>query len=493
MKKKPSLFLCLFLLLCPLLTGQDQIILGREDNWQESSFKNILLKKGWEGHMDLNVMGSVYRPTDKTDLLLPFDEERVFDETGRYSLEESANLTEYEYRRGKRAALFKEATPLIINPGPDSLFSGQAEWNDFSLEFQLYPALLQEGEVIFHWKGLYQQGEELVPQEIICRISRRALVWTFRNIFIDREQNLSTFTLRGDAMVPRRWNHHLVRFDSDTGLLEYLIDGIPAALTYTTPSGREERHILEPQLNQSSPTPLELGSEFTGFIDEVRLSRENVEHPLLDDYEERGDFLSPLIDLEYQDSLLQSIEAVDRIGGNSTIYYYYAFSDRKEELEKLRRDFSRTDFSFTQSPWLPFQSDEELEESRGRYLLIGAQLYPDLGAAISPTISEFRINYQAQLPPVPPLNLAVHSQEGKVTLSWDYWKNEGMGGFLIYYGDRPGQYFGAASPIVVDREERHYTIEGLEPRKRWYFSVVAFSDSDPAQYSSFSREVSVRP
>ncbi|MDC7222243.1 MAG: fibronectin type III domain-containing protein [Spirochaetales bacterium] len=493
MKKKPSLFVTLFLLLPLMLSGDDRLILGREDNWQGSSFKNILLKKGWEGHWDLNVRGSVYRPTEYTDLLLPFDEETLFDETGRYTMEEPPTLTEYEYRRGKSAALLREGQPILVYPGPDSLFSGQAEWNDFSLEFQLYPALLQEGEVVFHWKGLYRLDQELVPQEIICQVSRRSLVWTFRNIFVDRDTRFSTITLTGDALVPRRWNHHLVRFDSSTGLLEYLIDGIPSALTYTTPSGREESPIYQPHLNQTDPNPLKLGPEFTGFIDEFRLSREFVETPLLDDYDDRGDFISPLLDLTYQNSLIESIEAVDRIPGDSSVYYFYAVSEKKEELERLRRDFSREDFSFSQEPWKPFRSEEIFDEERGRYLLLGAQLYPDLGSDLTPVVSEFRVNYQAELPPVPPLNLAIYSEEGEVTLSWDYWKNEGMGGFLIYYGDRPGRYFGAKSPIMVGPEERLFTLEGLEPRKRWYFSIVAFSDSDPAQYSTFSEEVSVRP
>jgi hypothetical protein len=131
MRKKPSLFLILFTLLPLVLTSQDQIILGREDNWRESSLRNILLKKGWEGHLDLNVMGSVYTPTEDTDLLLSFDKERLSDETGHYSLESPPVLTEYEYRRGKSAAVLKEGSPLVIYPGPDSLFSGTSEWNDF--------------------------------------------------------------------------------------------------------------------------------------------------------------------------------------------------------------------------------------------------------------------------------------------------------------------------------------------------------------------------
>ena len=493
MRKKPSLFLILFALLPLLLAAQDTIILGREDNWAESSMKNILLKKGWEGHMDLNVMGSVYRPDAGTDLLLPFDENRLFDETGNYSLSSPPVLTEYEYRRGKSAAVLKEGSPLVILPGENSLFSGHAEWIDFSLEFQLYPALLREGEVVFHWKGLYRLEKELIPQEITCQVSRRRLVWTFRNVFAGHDTRLTTFTLTGDALVPRRWNHHLVRFDSNTGLLEYLIDGIPAAMTYTTPTGREDNRIFQPLMNQAEPTPLTLGPEFTGFIDEVRLSSSYVENPLLDDYEDRGEFLSPIIDLFYQDSRLDSIEAVDRIPGNSSLYYYFAFSDRKEELEKLRRQFSRSDFSFENEGWQPFDSGRELEETRGRYLLIGALLYPDLGASQTPSVSEFRVSYQPELPPVPPLNIAVSTENGEVTLSWDYWKTEGMGGFQIYYGDRPGHYFGPGSPILVGPGERHYTITGLEPKKRWYFSLVAYSDSDPAQYSSFSQEVSVRP
>ncbi|MBN2628224.1 MAG: hypothetical protein JXA95_16285 [Spirochaetales bacterium] len=493
MKKKPSLFPLLFSLLALPLFSQDMMILGREDNWGPSSLKNILLKRGWEGHLDLNVMGAVYRPGEYTDLLLPFDEDRLSDETGNYSLEAPAELTAYEYRRGRSAAVLREGFPITVLPGENSLFSGQKEWSDFSLEFQLYPAQLQEGDTVFQWKGLYRRNGELIPQEISCYVSRRRLVWSFRNIFVTRENRDSIFTLTGDALVPRRWNHHLLRYDGTTGLLEYLIDGEPADMTYTTSTGRESGEISQPRLNQDNPTPLLFGQDFTGFIDEIRISRECVQNPLLEDYENRGDFLSPLLDLTYQKSRLQSIEAIDRVPGNSSLYYYFAVSDKKEELEKLRRDFSRNDFSFSESSWTPFSSGESLKEQRGRYLLIGAQLYPDLGEEVSPVISEFRISYLPQLPPVPPLNLQADSLDGTVTISWDYWKNEGMGGFQIYYGDRPGHYFGAGSPLTVGPDERMAVIENLEPRKRWYFSLVALSDSDPPQYSPFSEEVSVRP
>jgi hypothetical protein len=378
-------------------------------------------------------------------------------------------------------------------PGEDSLFSGKKEWNDFTIEFQLYPALLQEGEILFHWKGLYQQSNELIPQEITCRVSRRQLVWTFKNFFISNDTRETSFTLRGDSLVPRRWNHHMIRYKADQGLFEYLIDGIPADVSYTTPSKREESHIFLPQINQSKPTPITVGTDFTGFIDEFRISREFIEFPQLEDFEDRGVFLSPVVDLVYQNSTLTSVESIDRTPGLSTILYHYAFSDRKEEIEALRRDFSRGNYDFDSPLWQPLNRGEKLENIRGRYLLIGAQLYPDLGAAESPVISELQINYQPELPPIPPLNIKASVEDSGVFLTWDYWKDEGMGGFLIYYGDRPGQYFGSESPILVDSSKRNYTIDGLETHKRWYFSIVALSDSEPAQYSDFSQEVSARP
>ncbi|MFW5747687.1 MAG: hypothetical protein ACOCX6_02700, partial [bacterium] len=70
-------------------------------------------------------------------------------------------------------------------------------------------------------------------------------------------------------------------------------------------------------------------------------------------------------------------------------------------------------------------------------------------------------------------------------------------GYLIFYGTRPGRYFGTDSddgPSPVDAGmNTEFTLEGLENGKLYYFSVAAYDDATPPHRSGFSDEVSARP
>ena len=70
--------------------------------------------------------------------------------------------------------------------------------------------------------------------------------------------------------MPRVWSHHLLRFDGDTGLVEYLVDGRPEATAYATATGREGGTVFEPAVGAAAP--LEFCPEYSGLADELRIS-----------------------------------------------------------------------------------------------------------------------------------------------------------------------------------------------------------------------------
>jgi len=489
--------MALFLTLCFLITAlfsEEIILLGDEDQWEGAYLYNLMKQQGQRGYQDLKVAHKENELAPTSDLLLGFDQSRPMDESNHYRISGAGTIQHRFTRRGSGAALFSQQSPMELQPTSEALFYPGNQWGDFTIQFWMYPTNLREGEILLHWKGFIQGQERMLSQEILCRISDRRLNWDFSNFFLSAKHEESHFQLAGDRLIPRTWSHHMIRFRYETGLLEYLVDGKPAAIIHTTPSGREEINVYMPRIEQTNATPLILGSSFTGFIDEFNINKQWNDLPYLLDYEKPGYYLSPVIDLGYQDSTIQNLEINQQSPGNSRIEYFYYISNLQDEArEQWIQLMDRAHPEEWLENWQPFDPESLSQVPRGQYLLIAALLYPDVGEERSPVLSSIKITYEEHLPPIPPLNLTARSENGKVYLNWDFSENSSIGGFLIYYGERPGQYFGSNSPIRLEGQQTEYILENLEPYKTWYISMVAYNDSTPAQYSDFSREVAIRP
>ena len=74
--------------------------------------------------------------------------------------------------------------------------------------------------------------------------------------------------------------------------------------------------------------PLVLGAGFTGFLDELRLSRRFVEDPVLQRFLGRtGTGISSIVDLGYTGTRIARIEAVTSQPGDSAAQFSYQVSD----------------------------------------------------------------------------------------------------------------------------------------------------------------------
>lgn len=482
---------CIFLLLClGSLTAMDQqIVLGREDLWQDISFsENIILVKGRWGSQDLVLQEAEYSTGGHTDLLIHFNRLPPQDHMGHYQ------VAEQDFLLSRRVAALGEGSGgfnsgsrgLHLVPQEQALFR-QGTWlQDFSIEFWMYPALLGDGEQIFLWQGARWNGDRVIPQELRCTVQDRRLDWAFDNFFTGPTGQAGSIHFRGvTALVPRDWHHHLLRYDSRIGLLEYLVDGIPEAILYTTDSRREQGMILLPFAGDAGPGQVRIGERFTGFVDELRISRAFVETPSLKRYTNQvGVYQSRTFDLGYTGTELKRIDSVYRTPGDSAVYFYYRMTDR-------------ADADTSTVPWTQFQAGQPLEDSRGRYLQVMVELYPDGARRRSPEVSELRLVYEQDLPPVPPTGLYAVAGNGKVRLYWNRVNEDDIGGYIIYYGSEPGSYRGSdsdlgASPIDVGNVFQ-FEVTGLSNSRLYYFAVVAYDDTDPPHRSLFSREISARP
>jgi len=190
------------------------------------------------------------------------------------------------------------------------------------------------------------------------------------------------------------------------------------------------------------------------------------------------------LDLGYTGTRVKRIDALYRTQSDSGIFFYFKVADRlqAEDLE---------------GNWRQLQPGEALGEARGRFVQLRVELFPDGRRRVSPRLSELRVVYEQALPPAPPSSLAATAGNGRVRLAWSPVREEGVRGYLLYYGYEPGNYHGVdggrgPSPIDVGAVS-DFTLSGLENGRLYYFAVVAYDGTEPPHHSGFSREVSARP
>ncbi|GHT77946.1 hypothetical protein FACS1894130_03690 [Spirochaetia bacterium] len=475
------------------------------------------------------------------DMVLSFDEGRpglFADGTGHYSLMVSPAVTTVSQRwarTGTGAAHFSgsasteilavsgDLETLVITPrGPEALLYPGRRFKDFTLEFWINPMNMENGEQILFWSStrLTAQGEHTV-QRIQCIAVRNRLQWTFQDFFADPgDGRRLTFSFSGITPVtPQIWGHHLVRFDSATGMLEYLVNGTVESIRYATSSGREGGEVYTPIGGQGSK--LVLGGRYVGLMDEFRLHGAFVGEPSLSKYPRQGGRLETrFLDLGEGGSQIIKIDAQGgRITSNQRSVDLWSNAPGRQGREVVRAAGSAADRPFTFSDdgsviqffvragdtpypetataWRPFEPGVDIPNLRGRYAQVAAVLYPSGDGETTPYLDELQITYLPDEAPRPPTQVRVIPRDGGVDLSWNNSVDRDTQGYLVYYGTSRGDFFGVgaalgASPVNVGKRTSVH-IDGLQNGVLYYFAITAYDRSDSFHSGEFSREVSARP
>ncbi|GHT75262.1 hypothetical protein FACS1894124_6380 [Spirochaetia bacterium] len=473
------------------------------------------------------------------DIALSFDEGRpdlFTDATGHYSLAVSPAVravTRRWARAGTGAAHFSGAATteilavsgdpetLVLTPrGPDALLYQGRRFKDFSLEFWLNPMNMENGEQILFWSStrLTAQGEQTV-QRIQCTSARNRLQWTFQDFFADPgDSRRLTFSFSGlTPVTPQIWSHHLVRFNSTTGMLEYLVNGTAESIRFITASGREGGEVYTPIGGQGSK--LVLGGRYAGLMDEFRLHGAFVEEAALSKYSRQGGRMETrFLDLGAGGSQITRIDAqggriISKRGSAGQAVYANAMHSDGMYTDGTPFTFpddaaiqffvrtGDTPYPETAGPWRPFEPGAALAELRGRYVQAAAVLYPSGDGETTPYLDELQIIYLPDEAPRPPSRLALTPRDGGVDLSWNSSADKDAQGYLVYYGASRGDFFGTgaitaagtqASPINVGKRNSVH-IDGLENGVLYYFAISAYDSLVPLHEGEFSREVSARP
>ena len=483
-----KIFLLIIFAAASLTASAEQISLGGQEGWKLIYSMDTSLN-GPAGAQTLSLSDSEYSPNADTEMLFHFNDV-ISDEGGQYTVKRNTGIriSRAEKKKGAGSAVFTgDKAFLELIPHETAIFAaGSGRLNDFSIEFWMNPARLSEGETILRWTGAADTGE-ILQQELLCAVTGRDLFWEVKNIFLTPELSPVTFTLRSTrSLIPKRWHHHMLRYDNETGLLEYLIDGIPEDIVYTTRSGREEQEVFYPYIGAVKATGFMIGRNYTGYLDELRITSSFAE-PVLEKYSmNSGTAITDIIDLENYDSRFLDLRADASLEGKTQIYYYYRISN---EYFQPGSDFPR---------WNQFEADTPLPpEVKGRYLQIMTEMFPDGTGVNSPRLAGLTINYTRNLPPVPPAYITGSAGNNRAVLSWQPVTDSDVAGFMIYYGDKPGMYFGSdaaegSSPIDAGNT-LSFEVNGLENGKIYYFAITSYDSAEIPHESIFSREISVRP
>jgi hypothetical protein len=453
------------------------------------------------------------------DLSLSFDEKHAalfYDGAGHYSVTASPSVEAVERRfarAGTGAALFDAdnpaGDPLVIKPQTTSaLFSSGSRIKDFTIEFWLYPLNLDNGEHILSWAASGLVNKTYSVQRIICSTSKNRLQWSFDNFFISPKNSLPLkIEFSGDThLIPKKWSHHLVRFDSVTGMIEYIVDGNSETIVYATATGRENSEVFTPVVGTGGA--FILGGRYKGIMDEFKIHGVCAGRSSVQKYAVAGGRAETThIDLGDMNTAVLRVEVT---GGRTSLKGTkisnefrengrFRFSDDSEMCFFIRA--SENPWRFNEKKWTAFIPGSNLkEEIKGRYVQIAVDFYPSGDGETSPYLDEVRIVYQPNEPPLPPTNFTAVAVDGGVTLRWKKSPDASAAGYLVYYGSVRGELFGsdaALGPSPIDAGNvTSITINGLKNGTLYYFRAASYELTEAlGEYNigEFTREVTARP
>jgi hypothetical protein len=523
--------------------GEKTISIGGEAGWGAIDKRIGVTELSAVRPYPVLTLSSAVRYADEQtlDLALSFDEKQAAefqDQTGHYQVLVSPALLSAEKRlarSGAGAAMFSGlpsflentgSEPLVLIPQSGALLSPGQAIRDFSIEFWLFPMNMENGELIVSWTAARENSDgNYALQQILCTASKNRLQWLFQNFFTppgDEERPVSISFTGITPLVPRTWSSHVIRFNADTGLLEYVVNGEPEAIAYASSSGREGGLLYHAVAGREGA--LILGGRFIGMLDEFRIYSSFIDDPIIRKYHRSGGRAETrILDLgEYNSSILRvdvnggriahSGERIQneyagtwpfRFADGPTLQFFiraadnpYQWSETPEQDADDWRFFS-FDEVLNNPEWRAFTPGAELSGIRGRFAQIAVMFYPGGGNETAPYLDRIAVTYLPDDPPLAPALLTAIARDNAVDLSWRPNFDADTAGYLVYYGEESGQYFGEGavlgkSPINVGKRTSVH-IDGLQNGILYYFAVVAYDRFEPLHLGAFSREVSARP
>lgn len=472
--KRRAAISLLFLLTITLSAAAETVLFGADSGWVQTVSRGLRETDGWRGRRALTLAPLGRNPFIKEiagpegdldlndiDLLLLAELDGIDNPVGHYRITGDYEVSTLYRARGE-TSLRPGPGGLSLYPTARAMWSPGQEWKDFTLDFRLRPVTLRDGEIFFSWQGRNWDGG---TQSVIARVEKRRLIWEFRGFFRQGDDRSLVLQLSSTPLIPGEWAHHRIRFKSSAsdpgrsgaspGLLEYLVDGIPADMVHANPDGREGVEVFSPRIGSLSDQPIRIAPSFSGYIDEIRLASSYASRPPAGGYADWESAASGVgrtepVDTGYPDSRLTGMRVRVEMPGSTRVRFYAKSMGRRDEARDPGfpdpADPSWREMRLSPEPedpmgfgrWYSWKTEEQ---PTGRYFVVGYVLDPDPGADLAPVLSALEVEYSPKLPPRPPRDMQWdRGDDGRVRISWSPDAEDDVAGWWISWGPRPGDY-----------------------------------------------------
>nr|MDA3950329.1 hypothetical protein [Spirochaeta sp.] len=463
--------------------GLSYISLGGRAGWGElETSRGAAFARGWRGGDDIVLADQAAAQAHDTDLFAGFDRS-ANDVSGRYRVgpvDRVRHIT-HAARFGGGALAFDGQSALALYPLDGSIFTPYATSPSFSIDIWLYPTGTREGTEILRWNGAFLAGATPTLQSIRFHIDQGLFRWDLRNVvarFDGENREMTSVSLSGRrGPVPQRWTHHRLRYDAGRGQLTYLVDGVPAAITYITESGREDNRAYALIFGDDTGDGLVLGRGYHGVIDELRIERAARSDLRIERYDgSPAEIITAPIQLGPGGGSVYAVRPRTETPGNTDVRVYYRVGNRTTGSEWIELD----------------RSGETPAAPAGSYIQIRSVLLPDASADRTPRLQAVEIAYEPHSAPPTPRRVRGTSVPAGVTVEWEPVMTDRSTEYRVLFGEHPGRYTGAhgvRSPVRIT-DGTTAVIDGLEPDRSYVFAVESVDQY--GQRSALSREIEVR-
>ena len=471
---------------------------GGEAGWPALSYQNgVVFGQGRFGYDALELKTNSRSVTPYTDLLLPFDGLAAADETGQYTVTADTFVPSETKKMGSGAALSSGVSEgMVLSGRQGTIFGAGGYTGSFTIEFWLCPSIAENGETVLSWRSSREDDSGYIQyQMLLVSFVNNHTEWRFTNLFSGYTQNGGDIVLSSTrTIIPEEWTHHSVSFDAETGLLEYRIDGMLETIRYITDTGRQRGSVY--------PFMTGLGAEivlcpqYSGSIDDFRILRSAISG------EDQSAYAGPGYYDVYRVSGGRFETQPVKVAAGSVINRVSSVITEPEQTAVqlyVRAGDNVFAWTDTQPAWQPVSDEGTMTQSvSGSYVQVAAELYPDGACKVSPSVTSVTLHYTEIPAPLPPFSVYAEAGDGYVDLHWSPSADSYAEGYMVYYGERPGEYLGktavqGSSPIDAG-EKTTLRLTGLQNGKIYYFAVASYSRAGaPEGIGSFSKEVYVRP
>lgn len=463
--------------------------------------EEIMRRSGAAGEEEITIRDAVHHMDEDTDLLLSFDDGRA-DVQGAYQLISFQGYLQKDlHALGNGAVVFLDSSAgMVLEPRQGSMFQPGTYLGAFSIEFWFYSGAPREGGEVLAWQGSSWIGTEPLFQKILVSLQDRRLTWNLENFFVRGEIGDQTDGFTGlpvvlrqrRELIPRTWSHHLLRYNPDRSVLEYLVNGVPESVVHVTDTGDQTGTPFNPYVGELSEPAVRIGQYLNGAVDEFRISRtwREPDQSRTGDLE-RGRLIYRPLDLYYPGARVQGAQVEGRTPGATEIRTYFFLSDYLE------------DPGFSDPRWqlldvqggLKEVSEDPRPAYRGRFLYTMVELLPDGVRENKPGLRSLSVEYRTDPVPPAPQGVRVSNTEDGVLLEWNPVLRGNPEGYMVFFGTGPDTYFDQ-NPRRVEQGNQAL-IQGLQPGRVYYFRVGSYNYSNNPQRGAhipleLSSEVHIR-